>query len=82
MTRSLTRLGCPVGTVESRLSRARERLRARLVRRGLAPTASALGASRFRPPGASAVIFPHWSRRRSGRRRSAPRAGAWSGREY
>jgi RNA polymerase sigma factor (sigma-70 family) len=38
------RLGCPVGTVESRLSRARERLRSRLARRGLAPSASALGA--------------------------------------
>jgi RNA polymerase sigma factor (sigma-70 family) len=32
------RLGCPVGTVKSRLSRARERLRIRLERRGLAPT--------------------------------------------
>ena len=30
-------LGCPVGTVKSRLSRARDRLRARLARRGLAP---------------------------------------------
>ncbi|HKB41648.1 MAG TPA: RNA polymerase sigma factor, partial [Gemmataceae bacterium] len=29
-------LGCPVGTVESRLSRARQRLRSRLGRRGLA----------------------------------------------
>jgi RNA polymerase sigma factor (sigma-70 family) len=29
-------LGCPAGTVASRLSRARERLRSRLVRRGLA----------------------------------------------
>src|SRR5262245_48338280 len=28
-------LGCPVGTVESRLTRARERLRARLARRGI-----------------------------------------------
>jgi RNA polymerase sigma factor (sigma-70 family) len=37
------RLGCPVGTVESRLARARERLRSRLARRGLAPTAAALG---------------------------------------
>jgi RNA polymerase sigma factor (sigma-70 family) len=43
------RLGCPVGTVESRLSRARERLRSRLTRRGLAPTASALGPI-LRPP--------------------------------
>jgi RNA polymerase sigma factor (sigma-70 family) len=38
------RLGCPVGTVESRLSRGRERLRSRLTRRGLSPTASMLGA--------------------------------------
>jgi RNA polymerase sigma factor (sigma-70 family) len=36
------RLGCPVGTVESRLSRARDQLRARLVRRGLAPASGAL----------------------------------------
>jgi RNA polymerase sigma factor (sigma-70 family) len=38
------RLGCPVGTVESRLSRAREQLRSRLARRGLAPASSAIGA--------------------------------------
>ena len=50
------RLGCPVGTVESRLSRAREQLRDRLTRRGLAPTASALTAM-LKPPVASAV-FP------------------------
>lgn len=31
------RLGCPVGTVKSRLSRARGRLKGRLVRRGVAP---------------------------------------------
>ena len=43
------RLGCPVGTVESRLSRARARLRSRLERRGLAPSASALGAI-LQPP--------------------------------
>jgi RNA polymerase sigma factor (sigma-70 family) len=36
------RLGCPVGTVESRLSRARDQLRARLVRRGLAPAGGVL----------------------------------------
>ena len=33
-------LGCPVGTVASRLARGRERLRMRLVRRGLAPGAA------------------------------------------
>ncbi|HWE39489.1 MAG TPA: sigma-70 family RNA polymerase sigma factor [Isosphaeraceae bacterium] len=32
------RLGCPVGTVRSRLARGRDRLRDRLARRGLAPT--------------------------------------------
>lgn len=32
-------LGWPVGTVKSRLSRARDRLRSRLIRRGLAPAA-------------------------------------------
>jgi RNA polymerase sigma factor (sigma-70 family) len=36
------RLKCPLGTLESRLHRARERLRASLTRRGLAPTASAI----------------------------------------
>ncbi len=48
------RLGCPVGTVESRLSRARERLRSQLARRGLTPSASALGAM-LRPPWADRV---------------------------
>jgi RNA polymerase sigma factor (sigma-70 family) len=37
-------LGCPVGTVESHLSRARQRLRARLLRRGLAPTPALFAA--------------------------------------
>lgn len=37
------RLGCPRGTVLSRLSWARERLRQRLTRRGLAPSAALLG---------------------------------------
>jgi RNA polymerase sigma factor (sigma-70 family) len=34
------RLGLPLGTVQSRLARGRERLRARLARRGLAPAAA------------------------------------------
>jgi RNA polymerase sigma factor (sigma-70 family) len=32
-------LGCPVGTIKSRVARGRERLRARLVRRGVIPAA-------------------------------------------
>jgi RNA polymerase sigma factor (sigma-70 family) len=36
------RIGCPVGTVGSRLSRAREILRARLLKRGVAPGAAAI----------------------------------------
>ena len=38
-------LGCPVGTVKSRLSRGRDQLRSRLVRRGVAPTAGLLAAT-------------------------------------
>jgi RNA polymerase sigma factor (sigma-70 family) len=38
-------LGCPVGTVLSRLARGRERLRMRLVRRGLALSAGVLGTA-------------------------------------
>ena len=38
------RLGWPVGTVQSRLARGRDRLRARLSRRGLGPTAAVLTA--------------------------------------
>jgi RNA polymerase sigma factor (sigma-70 family) len=37
------RLGCPIGTVGSRMARARERLRGRLLRRGLSPSAGLLG---------------------------------------
>jgi RNA polymerase sigma factor (sigma-70 family) len=47
------RLGCPVGTVESRLSRGRQRLRDRLVRRGLAPAAVALWAETAREASAA-----------------------------
>lgn len=49
-----SRLGCPVGTIESRLSRARERLRSGLVRRGVAPVSATLAAV-FAPAVASAA---------------------------
>jgi RNA polymerase sigma factor (sigma-70 family) len=39
-----THLGLPVGTVKSRLARGRDRLRTRLIRRGLAPSAAVVGS--------------------------------------
>jgi RND family efflux transporter MFP subunit len=42
-------LGCPRGTVASRLARGRERLRVRLTRRGLAITSAALVAGLAKP---------------------------------
>jgi RNA polymerase sigma factor (sigma-70 family) len=49
-------LGWPIGTVQSRLARGRERLRSRLVRRGLAPTLIVAGISPART--LSATIPP------------------------
>jgi RNA polymerase sigma factor (sigma-70 family) len=47
------RLGCPVGTLGVRLMRARERLRTRLTKRGMAPAQGMLlaGAGSAAPPG-------------------------------
>jgi RNA polymerase sigma factor (sigma-70 family) len=42
-------LGCPLGTVRSRLARARDRLRGRLTRRGLVLSAGLLAAALARP---------------------------------
>ena len=44
------RLGWPVGTVRSRLARARNRLRARLARRGLGPEGATLSALMLKAP--------------------------------
>ncbi len=51
------RLGCPKGTVLSRLSRARERLRDRLTRRGLEPQTCLLTAA-FSAKAAPVAISP------------------------
>src|SRR5207253_4802945 len=48
-------LGCPKGTVLSRLSWARQRLRARLTRRGPAPSAGVPAAPPTIPPAAAPV---------------------------
>jgi RND family efflux transporter MFP subunit len=49
-------LGWPVGTVKSRQSRGRERLRQRLARRGLGPSAGLLAAAL--PHGGAGAILP------------------------
>jgi RNA polymerase sigma factor (sigma-70 family) len=40
-----TQLRCPIRTIQSRLTRAKERLRTRLERRGLAPSAAMVGSA-------------------------------------
>jgi RNA polymerase sigma factor (sigma-70 family) len=51
-------LGCPRGTVGSRLARGRERLRRRLTGRGVAPTAFALTAALADKAGAVCIPAP------------------------
>ena len=48
-------LGCPLGTVRSRMARARDLLRRRLARRGIAPATGAIAAL-FDPAGVSAAV--------------------------
>ena len=49
------RLGCPVGTIWAHLSRARARLRSRLVRRGVSLSVAGLAAAVFPPVTRAAV---------------------------
>ena len=53
------RLRCPVGTVRSRLAWARDRLRTRLTRRGVAPSAAIL-ASTLHPAASRAAVPGSW----------------------
>ena len=48
-------LGCPVGTVKSRLARGRERLKNRLNRRGINPSSDQLALLTFRTPTAHSL---------------------------
>jgi RNA polymerase sigma factor (sigma-70 family) len=50
-------LGCPLGTVRSRMARARDILRRRFVRRGLAPASGAVGLL-LDPAASSAAVTP------------------------
>jgi RNA polymerase sigma factor (sigma-70 family) len=51
------RMGCPASTIGVRLARARERLRSRLIRRGIAPAIAAADAV-FGTEGATALMSP------------------------
>jgi RNA polymerase sigma-70 factor (ECF subfamily) len=65
-------LGWPTGTVAGRLSRGRELLRTRLLRRGVTAPAAALAAL-LAPDAASAAVPPRWSRPRPAARRRCSR---------
>jgi HlyD family secretion protein len=52
-------LGCPLGTVRSRLARARNLLRRRLTRRGMAPMAAVLAGGLDRVPTSVSVVARH-----------------------
>ena len=80
-----TLLSWPIGTVRSRLSRARDRLRGRLTRRGLAPVLAVTGpaamvseASAARPPEALVVQTVRAATLSAGQMTAAVKAGAIS----
>ena len=49
-------LGCPLGTVRSRMARARNLLRRRLIRRGLAPLAGVVAAGLDRASASASLV--------------------------
>ena len=51
-------LGCPLGTVNSRLATARQRLRSRLTKRGMAPSGALVGTTRLSGVATAAVPAP------------------------
>ena len=55
-------LGCPVRTLQNRLARGKERLRSRLTRRGLSPSAGLWEASMGRAGARSRCRRPGWRR--------------------
>ncbi|MEJ7639896.1 MAG: RNA polymerase sigma factor, partial [Singulisphaera sp.] len=69
-------LGWPVGTVQSRLARGRERLRGRLMRRGVMPSAGLLAAASPATPSRRKCL-PRLAGRPSGPRGGSRRARRW-----
>jgi hypothetical protein len=70
-------MGCPVGTVKSRLARGRGRLRRRLTGRGLAPGVVVLGAAIADPARGASATFTE-AAVRIATRHAAPSAGSAS----
>ena len=71
-------LGCPIGTVGSRLSRGRDRLKSRLVQRDLLPSAAATGIALGREAGRRDGCLSHWSRPRLASPFTSKLAGPWA----
>ena len=59
-------LGWPLGTVQSRLARGRERLRARLARRGLGPATAVIDVRRSHWMWRTSRCRRHWRKQRRG----------------
>ncbi len=53
-------IGCPIRTVQSRLSRGRERLRTRLIRRGIGPALALLTSALVTEPASARAVLEEW----------------------